>query len=265
MTEVKKLAIGITSALVKSMRKPCIRLFDKFYFKKYKCVICNKKIKKFLRTGNDFMVFKKLSVISGGIRENSVCPKCGSLERHRLEYMYICRETDILQGKCKILHFAPEELFMQIFSNRDNIDYFTADIVKGRAMCEVDITNIPFGSNEFDYVICNHVLEHIPNEAKALAEIKRVLVLGGRALLMVPIALACETTIEKDNITTDQERIDYYGQSDHVRLYGRDFHKQLEKANFKVEMYIAKENFNKEALKKFALIPDETVYIAINE
>lgn len=160
------------------------------------------------------------------------CPVCGSLERHRHLYIYISAIFPTIAGK-KILHFAPEPIIKEIFKESP-AEYFDADIIPGRASYQADITDIPFEDNFFDYIFCIHVLEHIPDDLKAMRELHRVLKPGGTAFLCVPLS---KTLVEDLSITDPKERERVFGQDDHVRRYDRaTFQQRLESVNFSLEI-----------------------------
>lgn len=129
-----------------------------------------------------------------GPRLHAECPKCGALERHRLQYLVV---VEILNGrdlsKWRMLHCAPEQFFSRIFSSRIG-QYETADLCRRGVQHQVDLQNLPFKDATYDFIFASHVLQHIPDDEKAIAEIRRVLKAGGIAVLPVPVV--CEKTIE---------------------------------------------------------------------
>jgi ubiquinone/menaquinone biosynthesis C-methylase UbiE len=114
----------------------------------------------------------------------------------------------------------------------NNLNYVTADLESPLADVKLDIQEMPFGDNEFDVVICNHVLEHVPNDRKAIGEIYRVLKKGGFAILQVPTDYSMEKTYEDPSITDPLEREKHFRQKDHYRLYGRDYLNRIKEAGF---------------------------------
>ncbi|MDX1783399.1 MAG: class I SAM-dependent methyltransferase, partial [Aequorivita vladivostokensis] len=120
------------------------------------------------------------------VRENVLSPGTLSLERHRLFWLYLQNETGFFTEKLKVLHFAPEQAFYKKFRKMKNLNYTTTDLNSPIADVKADICDLPFPDNEFDFIICNHVLEHIPDDTKAMQEIYRVLAPGGTAILQVP-------------------------------------------------------------------------------
>jgi SAM-dependent methyltransferase len=129
------------------------------------CPICNGHFRKFLTYG--------LSP-----RPNALCPRCGSLERHRLIWLYLAEKTNFFTARLKVHHFAPERCFQGRFKSMSNLDYITADLNSPFADRKIDITAIPFEDETFDCVLCSHVLEHVPDDRKAMREIYRILKRG---------------------------------------------------------------------------------------
>ncbi len=164
----------------------------------------------------------------------------------------------------RILHFAPEKHIRKLIRSNPNIDYYTGDIVPGRAMHVADITDLgQFSDGTFDLVICNHVMEHIPDEAKAVAEIKRVLKNGGGEwVFSFPICTDIAETYEDASITDPEGRLREYGQKDHVRLYGRDYRKRFEAYGLTITQYRPMDCFGKDDIERFGFIEDEVILVA---
>ncbi|MDP3312592.1 bifunctional 2-polyprenyl-6-hydroxyphenol methylase/3-demethylubiquinol 3-O-methyltransferase UbiG [Lutibacter sp.] len=202
-------------------------------------------------------------------RENARCFKCNSLERHRLVYLFLENNTDIFTEKqLKLLHFAPEKAFYNVFSERTNIDYYPCDLVPERfkfsqnvIIQKVDITNIPFDNDSFDFIICNHVLEHVIDDIRAMKQLYKVLKKGGVAILQVPIDYNLEFTYEDLTITTPKERENAFGQFDHVRTYGKDYVKRLINVGFGVEEVDYTKEFTDEEINKFGFENGEKIYL----
>ncbi len=214
------------------------------------CPICENKFRKFLPYGNKG-------------NDNRLCPKCLSLERHRLLWLYLKQETDFFSKKYKMLHLAPEQAFYKRFKKMSNIDYITADLESPLADIKLDIKKMPFKNNEFDIVFCNHVMEHIDDEKKALSEVLRVMKKGGFAILQVPLDYNLEKTFEDLSITNPKEREKLFGQYDHLRLYGKDYPKRLTNAGFKVIENKLIDKFTDYELNRYRLDKREILYIAI--
>lgn len=196
-----------------------------------------------------------------GQRPNAMCPKCGSMERHRLYYLYLKNKVSGLAG-FKVLHFAPEKIIADIFKKYPGVDYLSVDINPFKAMKKEDITSLSFADDSFDLIFCSHVLEHIPDDAQAMRELHRVLKPGGTAILQVPIKETfngrdISQTYEDWSITEPGEREIAFGQNDHVRVYGRDFKDRLEKAGFKVEIVKFAEEMGSDNIRKYSLLPQE--------
>ncbi len=195
-------------------------------------------------------------------RANVLSPSTLSLERHRLLWLYLKNETDFFTSttKKKVLHFAPEQAFYKLFRNQKNLDYTTTDLFSPLADVKADICDLPFDDNSYDIILCNHVLEHIPDDTKAMQELLRVLKPGGMAILQIPQELERATTFADDSITDQKERAKIFGQYDHVRIYGRDYFDKLRSIGFRVieEDYthkIAPELVEKYCLAKGEIIP----------
>ncbi|MFT6748909.1 MAG: SAM-dependent methyltransferase [Flavobacterium sp.] len=185
--------------------------------------------------GKSFKMF--LPYGYGKQRNNVLSPSTLSLERHRLLWLWLQNETDFFSSSVrkKILHFAPEQEFYKRFKKQSNIEYVTTDLFSPLADVKADICNLPFADNDFDIVFCNHVLEHIPDDTKAMQELYRVLKPGGMAVLQIPQDLNRENTFSDDKIKDQKERAAIFGQYDHVRIYGRDYFDKLRNIGFKVE------------------------------
>lgn len=192
-------------------------------------------------------------------RENVLSPSTLSLERHRLLWLYLKNETDFFTAPKKMLHFAPEQAFYQQFRQQKNLDYTTTDLSSPLADVKADICNLPFYDNEFDVIFCNHVLEHIPDDTKAMQELFRVLKPGGWAVLQIPQDLSRETTFEDDSITDRKERAKIFGQYDHVRIYGRDYFDKLRNIGFEVQAIDYTKTLSDSDIKHYCLAKGEII------
>lgn len=201
-------------------------------------------------------------------RTNARCIECNSLERHRLLWLYFQRKTNFFeQRKRKLLHFAPEEMFYNAFTSNPAFEYHACDLFPeiynyngSTKVTKADITAIPFADSSFDIVLCNHVLEHIPDDRKAMSEIRRVLKSDGWCILQVPIDYKLGKTYEDFSITTPAGRKKAFGKTDHVRWYGRDYKDRLKEAGFTVLEDNFIEAFSKEDIFKYGLMPGELIY-----
>jgi len=193
-------------------------------------------------------------------RENVLSPSTLSLERHRLLWLYLKNNTDFFIAPLKILHFAPEQAFYQRFRQLKNLEYTTTDLNSPLADVKADICDLPFDDNSFDVILCNHVLEHIPDDTKAMQEMYRVLKKGGWGIFQIPQELERDKTFEDDSITDRKERAKIFGQYDHVRIYGRDYFDTLRHIGFTVEEIdytatLPPSDINKFRLAKGEIIP----------
>lgn len=192
-------------------------------------------------------------------RENALSPSTLSLERHRLMWLFLNDETHFFSSdrKLKVLHIAPEQCFLKIFKHQKNLDYITSDLESPIADVKADICNLPFKDNEFDVVFCNHVLEHIPDDTKAMQELFRVLKKGGFGIFQIPQDLSRAETFEDNSITDKKERAKIFGQYDHVRIYGRDYFDKLRRIGFTVEEVDYTKKIAPEKLERFCLMKGE--------
>lgn len=193
-------------------------------------------------------------------RENVLSPSTLSLERHRLLWLYLKNETNFFTEKNKVLHFAPEQAFYKRFRKLSTIEYVTTDLNSPLADVKADICNLPFDTDSFDVIFCNHVLEHIPDDTKAMQELYRILKPGGWGIFQIPQDLNRDTTFEDDTITDRKERAKIFGQYDHVRIYGRDYFEKLRSIGFKVSevnytTQITASDIDKYRLAKGEIIP----------
>lgn len=228
---------------------------------KFQCNVCGNSVKQFKKGGFYSKIFNKYHIIGGGVRDNVICPFCGSTDRIRWQYRILGRHMKkVFNEQCSVLHFAPEsEISARIRSNV-LCDYYTGDIEHGKAMHIIDVTDIQFKDGFFDYIIINHVLEHIENEEKAIAELKRVLKKNGKIMMSFPVCTENDT-YENPDITTSEERLNEYGQEDHVRLYGKDFKTRLENYGLEVSVFSPKNECNNEEIVKYGFIYDDILMI----
>ncbi|HJX70757.1 MAG TPA: methyltransferase domain-containing protein [Bacteroidales bacterium] len=221
--------------------------FSKLFLKgnNVECPVCEGRFKRFLPYGYQ------------NIRENALCPKCLSLERHRLMWLYLKEKTDFFHKNMKVLHIAPEQCFFKKFRQQKNLEYITADLKSPLADIKMDIQSIPLNDNEFDAVFCNHVLEHVKDDQQALREILRVLKPGGFAILQVPMDIHMTSTYEDDSITDPKEREKHFRQKDHFRLYGADYPDRIKAAGFVTDERNYLDEINSARKERYRLPEDE--------
>ena len=228
-----------------------VRPIISFYLKgtTYTDPIDGKSFKKFLPYGY------------GKQRSNALSPSTLSLERHRLLWLYLKNETSFFSEKHKVLHFAPEQAFYKRFRKMKNLVYTTTDLNSPLADVKADICNLPFKDNEFDFIFCNHVLEHIPDDTKAMQELYRVLAPSGVGIFQIPQDLTRANTFEDNSITDPKERAIIFGQYDHVRVYGRDYFDKLRAIGFDVIEEDYTKTFSEKEMDRFRLAKGEIIPI----
>ncbi|GAA4290158.1 class I SAM-dependent methyltransferase [Aestuariibaculum suncheonense] len=195
----------------------------------------------------------------GTQRNNVLSPSTLSLERHRLLWLYLKNETNFFRDNLKVLHFAPEQCFLKRFKGLKNLNYTTTDLLSPIADVKADICDLPFQDDEFDVILCNHVLEHIPDDTKAIQELYRVMKPGGWGIFQIPQDLNREVTFEDDSITDKKERAKIFGQYDHVRVYGRDYFNKLRSMGFTVEEADYTKTFSEQNIKTYCLAKGEII------
>ncbi len=197
----------------------------------------------------------------GKQRENALSPGTLSLERHRQMWLYLKNETQFFNDNIKVLHIAPEQEFLRRFRKMKNLEYVSADLFSPIVDVKADILDLPFEDETFDVVICNHVLEHIVDDTKAMSELYRVMKKGGWGIVQVPMKNALEKTYEDFSITDAKERQKHFGQYDHVRWYGMDYFERLQKVGFKTEINYYSQKFSEEEIRRYGLNKSEILPI----
>jgi SAM-dependent methyltransferase len=219
-----------------------------FIGNKFVCPCCGWSLRAFTHGG-----------LSVRVRPAGSCPRCNSKARHRRDWLYLKENTNLFVDPVRLLHVSPKYALSRRLANRANIQFVGVDIVEGPHIThQVDITEIPFEAESFDAIICIHVLEHIENDRKAIAELSRALKPGGWALLTVPIDLESET-YENPQIVSPEERKKHFGEEQHVRIYGFDFTKRLKSCGFDVLLERG-DNLPVETMEKYGLLDDENIF-----
>ena len=225
------------------------------------CPACKLRLKRFKPDdGESSPLFQQEHIIGGGPNSQAVCPWCGSFERERLVMLYLKEHSRILDRDMRVMHMAPERRIQKWLSREMKGQYISVDLQSPLAEVHADICALPFQDEFFDYILCNHVLEHIPDDRKAMRELYRVLKTGGSAILQVPIAAERLTTDEQPSLS-EQERLVRFGQHDHVRLYGLDYADRLRQEGFQVEPMPVGQVFDQSKIERFGLLPDEVLYV----
>lgn len=215
-----------------------------------RCPLCGKTARRFRPFGGGTVV-----------RPNARCPRCDSLERHRLIWLYLRDETDLFTPAPeprRMLHVAPEPVLRERLAGAPLIDYLSADLEPGVADVQMDITAIEFPDDSFDVIYCSHVLEHVPDDALAMRELCRVLRPTGWAILQVPILLA--RTDEDPSIIDPEERLRRFAQRDHVRAYGPDYADRLRAAGFAVRLDRYAERLGPAAAQRHGLLTQDVIH-----
>ncbi len=231
---------------------------------KYKCPFCGFHSRKLNPIGIDNPTIRRYQIIGAGLR-NAGCPKCGSTDRERLVYTYLKQGLDIFnKPQTRVLHIAPEMIIANQFVAHGFKNYICGDFYAEGQHADyskdfvkhMDVQNLPFADNSFDLIICNHVLEHVYDEKKAIQELFRVLAEGGLAILQVPISLTLEKTISDTTITDGAILEEKFGQKDHIRLFGMDYKHILESQGFTIQELKLQQKH-----PKYGLNPNEILFI----
>ncbi len=215
------------------------------------CPVCGSRYRRFMPYG----------YVSS--RKDALCPHCLSLERHRMIWLWLKESSNLFEGYPRLLHIAPEVSLMRHFKRhyRDNRNYITADLESPLADLHFDVQNIPLEEESVDVIICNHLLEHVEDDRRAMAELYRILKHGGWAIMLVPEDRGRATTFEDDTITDAEERTRIFGQYDHRRIYGRDYDERLKEAGFRVERIAYNERLSTEQRQRYAIGTDDLIVV----
>lgn len=248
----------------------------KFYFtgKKFYCPLCNHSYRKFFPGGFDLPVIKEMQIIGAGRRKDIICPGCASTDRDRLIHsILISKEFDFLPSD-SLLHIAPEpSLYKWLIENKKELlkvyvqgvkyhegFYYNSDVRL------FDVMDIPFKAGSFDLVICNHVLEHVEDDQKAMQEIYRILKKNGKGILQVPWSPLIKDTLEDSSITSVEDREKYFGQFDHLRLYGQDYTNKLIAAGFEVRVVEPSSlGFDENYMQSISINPKEVIFVVTKQ
>lgn len=194
-------------------------------------------------------------------RAYALCPRCGALERHRLIWLWLERETDLFRATKSVLHVAPEPFLQDALRGRVGTEYLSVDIESSLAMRRMDVTDLDLPDAHFDAVLCVHVLNHVPDDMAAIRELFRVTKPGGWALLQPPVHLDRPVTKEDASGTDPADRFRLFGPNDHVRIYGRDFFDRLRDGGWEVERLDFGRTLGTEAAQRYGLLPSEEIIL----
>jgi predicted SAM-dependent methyltransferase len=195
-------------------------------------------------------------------RPRAACPYCGSLERHRLLYLYLRQKTNLFRDQLSVLHFSPERGLGGALAAQRNLRYASSWYEPERpADYHLDLTNLALPDNSWDVLIVYHILEHITDDRQAMREMHRVLKPGGWAVVQVPTREVPDT-LEDPAIVTAEQRAEKYGLPEHVRYYGwKDFADRLTAAGFDVTIERFAQELSDSAVQEFALDRNERIYL----
>lgn len=201
-----------------------LQSFGQFKFAKvYFCPVNDKRYRTFIKKGQ-LLLSRYL----------------GARERHRFIWHYLKYETELFTKKeIQLLHISPEFCFYEKLKNQTNITYFPVDKFEPgydyqNLTRNFDLLDENLKAEQYDFIICNHVLEHITDDKTAIKNLYKILKFGGTAIISVPILADNKPTYEDNSITTPKERKKHFGQWDHVRYYGTDISERFQEAGFEV-------------------------------
>lgn len=233
----------------------------------FHCISCGSSIGRFmpfkLGTATLSPFLQRASYRTGDL-DHHACPVCwsGDRERHLIFYLDALGTWDVVRGG-RVLHFAPERALRDRILGLGPARYVAADLNPTEdGTVAMDVTAIDEPDASFDLVLCNHVLEHVPDLRAALAEIHRVLAPGGTAVLQTPFAAGLGMTFQDPLITSDEDRLFFYGQEDHVRLFGLDLFERIEEAHLRVERIAHRDVLATIDARTEGLSPDEDLILA---
>jgi SAM-dependent methyltransferase len=238
------------ASMLRGLRRACVRAM--YAGRRVHCACCGGSFRRFRDFGRP-------------IRRGVMCPVCGSLERHRLVWLYLSRHTKVLDRSLRLLHIAPEPAIHRRLSAQRNLHYVCADLDSDLAKVHLDLCRLPFDDGRFDVVLCNHVLEHVCDDAAALREIRRVLRPGGRACLQVPVDEGLARSVEDPGTYGPEDRLRAFGQADHVRRYGRDYADRIRAAGLRTEIIQMDLQRDRAQAAAFGLMPGERIYVGVRE
>ena len=209
------------------------------------CPVCDHEFSRFMNDWN---------------RVGALCWRCGSHERHRAQWLLLEHRPALLGNAGKLLHFAPEYALgqrLRTSAAQHGFAYVTGDLDPAGVDLVLDLTGLQLDDASFDAVICSHVLEHVEDDATALAELRRVTAPGGWCLIMVPLDVERTQTLEDPAVTTPQQRKETYWQEDHVRLYGPDIVDAITAAGFAVEVLRPQDAFGEVLAQRCGLLESD--------
>ena len=196
--------------------------------------------------------------------EAFTCPCCDAFDRDRLTAIYLENAFASFDRNrtYRLLEFAPGDALYKKLKSLPFIAYRSADLSRKTVDERVDMTDMAaYTGGSLDVILCSHILEHIPDDRKAMRELRRVLKPEGFAIVLVPLVVGVDETHEDPSMDTPELRWKYFGMGDHVRQYGkRDFIERLETAGLKVEQ-LGIEHFGAETFRRAAIAENSVLYV----
>ena len=227
------------------------------------CILCKSRIKNFLPGGQILDIYDKRNIIGDGFREKCYCPICSSTDRERWCFEVIKKHTKILETKCTVLHIEPENSIKNRILYNELCDYYSGSIDKKGTDNIINMADIPYRDEFFDYIIMNDVLDKIFDIENAVSELKRVLKKDGRIIMSFPICIDFST--DENRLCPIEKRLQKLGQVKRIRLFGYDYLSQLERMGIYAEVYTPEKSYTEEAIDKFGFANNDIVLICTPE
>jgi O-antigen biosynthesis protein len=270
MDVVKRLKNSVAYVTVKEARKALLRrlALPKFLGREFHCPVCGTGLNAFKPIWNSFQrqmrespyPFRSLETFNW---QAYSCPACDASDRERLYALYLDRVlAQRGERRARVVEFAPSPGLRRKLRRNPALDYRGADLVRQTVDDQVDTTDMRgYGDGSIDVLLCSHILEHVPDDRKAMREMHRVLKPDGFGIVMVPLLNGVEETEEDPALTRREARIARYGNGDHVRQYGsRDFHARLEQAGFRVAL-LGEDYFGADVFRAAGIAPDSRLWV----
>lgn len=237
------------------------------YGNRFHCVFCGKSYARFLGTGVRRDAFTRQDVVGAGPKKNARCPNCHSKDRARLQLLFLRERTEVFRKPHRLLHIAPDPHLARVLHDAETIDYVCGGLTNRLVLdfnpLDIDVTAIPFDAEQFDVVLCNHVLPYVRDDDLALREIHRVLRPGGFAIVQVPLGLALDETYEVPDLEIDGDNtLAHYGLRWVLRTYGRDYEQKLARNGFEVKRHNAIRERWLPDIERHGIDPREDIYVA---
>lgn len=232
------------------------------------CNVCGFSMKQFGQTGWNVPVVIEKKMVGAGLRR-AACPNCQSSDRERM-ILYFLKEVRAMDKKDKeqtILHIAPADSLGKYLRALPNTEYICGDLHPELSKYPkdtiwVDVTKLQFEDESVDGIMCNHVLEHVTEDRRAIEEFHRVLKPGGWAILQVPYSTTLEETFEPAWVNSEQERLNKFGHRDHVRLYGMDYADRIKQAGFTIDPIYLADSIGEDKVRQLGINPKEAIFFA---